>query len=280
MNILITGGSGQLGCALKRLLNEHCVTAVNQQECDIADAVQVEKLIFGDHLEIVINCAAYTNVDGCVSDYLKAYQTNAIGPMNLALACRKAGVRLVQVSTNEVFDGTLETGYEEWMPINPINRYGMSKAAGEFNVRSVLPEHYIVRTAWLYAPGGRNFVHAILKRAREVGSLRVVTDEIGNPTSALDLAQAIVQLIETGQYGTYHFVNSGVCSRWEFANQILQAAKMESVKNEPILSSEFNRASTPPPFGALHNLNGASIGIELRPWQEAIADFVESELPA
>lgn len=227
--------------------------------------------------EVVINCAAYTNVDGCVTDYQTAYGVNAVGPLVLANACREAGVALVQVSTNEVFDGTREGGYEEWMPINPINRYGMSKAAGEFNVRSVLPEHYIVRTAWLMAAQGRNFVHAILGRAREGKDLRVVTDEIGNPTFVDDLARSILQLIETGQYGTYHFVNEGACSRWEFANEILRQAGLEGIKNEPILSSEFERASTPPAHGELLNMNGAALGITLRPWQEALAEFVRRE---
>lgn len=277
MNILITGGLGQLGRTLCSELANHDVTAVDLPELDITKVGQVSVLIVDRRPDIVINCAAYTNVDGCVSDYAMAYQANAIGPMNLALACRKAGIPLVQISTNEVFDGLLEVGYEEWMSANPINAYGRSKAAGEFNVRSVLPEHYIVRTAWLFAPGGRNFVHAILKRAREVGSLRVVTDEIGTPTSVKDLARAIAQLIETSQYGTYHFTNSGACSRWEFANEILRVAGLESVENEPILSSEFTRASMPPAFGALKNMNGVAIGIELRPWQEAVGEFVREE---
>ncbi|HFE66771.1 MAG TPA: dTDP-4-dehydrorhamnose reductase, partial [Chloroflexi bacterium] len=166
-------------------------------------------------------------------------------------------------------------GYEEWMPLNPVNAYGRSKAAAEFLVRSILNRHYVVRTAWLYAPGGRNFIHAILDRARNTGRLRVVTDEVGNPTYVNDLAQAIAQLIETNQYGTYHFVNSGACSRWEFANEILRLAGLENVTNTPILSNEFRRPSTPPPYAALHNVAGKAIGIELRPWQSALAAYMQ-----
>ncbi len=125
--------------------------------------------------------------------------------------------------------------------------------------------------------GGRNFVHAILRRAHENGSVRVVTDEIGNPTYVADLAVAISRLITTGQYGVYHFVNSGACSRWAFANEILRLSGLSHVPNTPILSRTFSRPSSPPPFGELHNIAGASIGITLRPWAEALADFLQNE---
>ena len=151
-----------------------------------------------------------------------------------------------------------------------------AKAAAEHHVRHILQRAYIVRTAWLYAAGGRNFIHAILNRARSSGQLRVVTDEVGNPTYAKDMAEAIAQLIQTHQYGTYHFVNSGSCSRWEFANEILRQAGLTHVVNTPILGSEFKRASTPPPYAVLHNIAAAAIGIRLRPWQEALADYLQS----
>ncbi|MEJ2751015.1 MAG: sugar nucleotide-binding protein, partial [Anaerolineae bacterium] len=139
------------------------------------------------------------------------------------------------------------------MPLNPCNPYGRSKAAAEFHVRSLLSRYYIVRFSWLFAPGGRNFIHAILDRARSTGQLRVVTDEVANPTYVKDLAEAIAQLIETQQYGTYHLPNSGACSRWEFANEIVRLAGLENVVNTPILSTEFVRPSTPPPYCALKN---------------------------
>ena len=182
----------------------------------------------------------------------------------------------MHISTNEVFAGDEPGGYEEWMPHAPRNPYGRSKAAAEAHVRALLSRAYIVRTAWLYAPGGRNFIHAILRRARETGEVRVVTDEVGNPTYVADLADAIGRLIETGQYGVYHFVNSGACSRWAFANEILRQAGV-AARNVPILSSAYPRASTPPPFAALHNRAGAALGITLRPWAEALADYLRSE---
>jgi dTDP-4-dehydrorhamnose reductase len=137
-----------------------------------------------------------------------------------------------------------------------------------------MPRAFIVRTAWLYAAGGRNFIHAILDKARMSGKLRVVADEIGNPTYAADLAIALKQLIETGQYGTYHLVNEGSCSRWELANEILRLAKVEEVRNIPILSRDYKRASKPPLFGTLLNIAGASLGIRLRPWKQALAEYL------
>lgn len=273
MKILIAGGNGQIGRALQTALTTHDVVSVDLPEVDITDKAAVFDLIAAEQPQVVINSAAYTNVDGCAQNPTLAYRANALGPQNLALACLETDAALVHISTNEVFDGRHPQGYEEWMPLNPINPYGKSKAAGEFNVRSVLPRHYIVRTAWIYSASGRNFIHAILQRGRESGRLRVVTDEIGNPTYATDVAQAIAQLIETGQYGTYHFVNEGACSRWIFANEILRLANINA-HNEPILSSEFKRLSTPPPFGQLHNIVGAAIGITLRPWQAALAEFI------
>lgn len=277
MKILLTGGNGQLGQALQRVLGDHEVTAVDLPETDIVDQDQIEALMVRLRPNLVINCAAYTDVDGAVADYDTAYRTNALGAQNLAVACLNYNAALLQVSTNEVFAGNRLEGYEEWMPVRPINPYGKSKAAGEFNVRSILPKHYIVRTAWLYSLEGSNFIHAILRRARETGELRVVTDEIGNPTYVNDLAVAIARLIEVGQYGTYHLVNEGGCSRWEFAGEILRQAGLTDVTNEPILLKEFNRPSTPPHYGKLRNVNGHAIGITLRPWQEALSDFLSHQ---
>lgn len=278
MRIFITGGKGQLGTALQKSLAAHTLTAVDLPELDITNKDALLTAAADFHPDIIINCAAYTNVDGCAKDPALAYKVNALGAHNQALAALELGAALLHVSTNEVFAGDRPDGYEEWMPLNPVNAYGRSKAAAEFLVRSLLNQHYIVRTAWLYAPGGRNFIHAILDRARSTGQLRVVTDEVGNPTYVNDLAAAIAQLIETRQYGTYHFVNSSACSRWEFANEILRLAGLENVTNTPILSNEYKRPSTPPPYAALHNLAGKAIGIELRPWQTALAAYMQDHI--
>ncbi|MCZ2114371.1 MAG: dTDP-4-dehydrorhamnose reductase [Anaerolineae bacterium] len=280
MRILITGAKGQLGMALQSTLTEHHLIPTDLPEFDIVERRNVFALFEEARPELVIHCAAYTNVDGCARDPELAHRVNTLGTQNIALACQKADAPMVHISTNEVFSGDDPAGYEEWMTLSPRNPYGRSKAAAEVAVQTLLNRYYIVRTAWLYSAGGRNFIHAILRAAREKGAIRVVTDEVGNPTNAADLAEAIGRLIATEHYGIYHFVNSGACSRWAFANEILRLAGMEHVINTPILGSEFTRLSWPPPFCALHNRNGAAIGIALRSWQEALADLFQDGVEA
>jgi dTDP-4-dehydrorhamnose reductase len=277
MRILITGANGQLGTALQAALDGHELTPVDLPAVDVTDRAAITAAVDAARAELVIHCAAYTDVDGCARDPLLAHRVNTLGTQNVALACQAAGIPLAHVSTNEVFAGDDPAGYEEWRPLAPRNAYGRSKAAAEVAIGQLLSRYYIIRTAWLYAPGGRNFIHAILRRARETGAVRVVTDEIGNPTYAADLAEAIARLVMTGHYGVYHFVNEGACSRWAFANEILRQAGMSEVVNTPILSSQFTRPSSPPPYGVLHNRNGAAIGITLRPWPEALADYLSRE---
>ncbi|MEW5988609.1 MAG: dTDP-4-dehydrorhamnose reductase [Chloroflexota bacterium] len=277
MRILITGGRGRLGRALQDTLTSHELTMTDQAELDITNRAAVLVAVHEAQAELVIHCAAYTDVDGCARDPDLAHRVNALGTQNVALACQAAGAAMLHVSTNEVFAGDNPAGYEEWMPRNPINPYGRSKAAAEWYVQSLLHRYYVVRPAWLYGPGGRNFIHAILNRARTAGEVRVVVDEVGNPTYSHDLAEAIGRLIVTGQYGVYHLVNEGSCSRWAFANEILRLAGLTEVRNLPILSRDYPRASTPPPYAALRNVAGAALGITLRPWTEALADYLKSD---
>ena len=276
MRILITGALGQLGTALQQALADHQLTLVDLPDVDITVREKFYDQMADAKPELVIHSAAYTDVDGCAKDPALAYRVNGLGTQNVALACQAFGAEMVHISTNEVFSGDRPAGYQEWMPLNPANPYGSSKAAAEKHVQNILQRFYIVRTAWLFAPGGRNFIHAIIDRARSTGQLRVVSDEIGSPTYAMDLAAAIGQLIQTGQYGIYHFTNAGSCSRWVFANEILRLAGLAHVGNTPILADEYQRASTPPLFGVIHNIAGSAIGIELRPWQEALASYIES----
>ena len=278
MRILITGGRGQLGRALQDALSDHELFIVDLPEVDVTVEQAIENEVLRVRPELVIHCAAYTDVDGCAKDPELAYKVNGLGTQNVALACRAAGSELIHISTNEVFSGNRWDGYEEWMMPDPTNSYGRSKSAAEAFVRSILPSYYIIRTAWLYGPGGQNFIHAILNRAKEFGEVRVVANEIGNPTYARDLAGAISKLISIGRPGVYHFVNAGACSRWAFANEILRQAGFDSVKNTPLLAREYSRASTPPPYAALTNNTGASIGIKLRPWQDALANFMRDHV--
>ena len=274
MKILITGASGQLGTALQTALDDHALTRVDLPEVDITNREAITTAVTAAAPDVVIHTAAYTDVDGCARDPALAYRVNGLGTQNVALACQQTGAALCHISSNEVFAGDRLDGYEEWMPLDPINPYGRSKAAAEVHVGTLLNRFYIVRLAWLFAPGGHNFIHAILQRARQNGRLRVVVDEVGNPTYVHDLAAAIAHLITTNQYGIYHLTNSGACSRWQFANEIIRQAGLTGVVNTPILGQEFKRPSTPPPYAALHNIAGRAIGIELRPWPEALAAYM------
>ncbi|GJM42603.1 MAG: NAD(P)-dependent oxidoreductase [Ardenticatenaceae bacterium] len=275
MRILITGGAGQLGTALQAELTQHDLFSIDLPKVDITDREALFSTVAEIKPDLIIHCAALTDVNGCAQNPELAYKVNGLGTQNVALACQKFGAAMAHISTNEVFAGDNLAGYEEWMPLSAKNPYGRSKAAAELHVKNILSRFYIIRFSWLFAPGGRNFIHAILNRAQSTGQLRVVTDEIASPTYSVDLAKAIGQLIETEQYGIYHLPNSGSCSRWEFANEILRQAGLTDVVNTPILSKEFKRPSTPPPFGTIHNIAGKAIGIELRPWQEALADYIQ-----
>ena len=275
MRILITGALGQLGTTLNNRLKDHDLALVDLPDLDITIRNNIFSFVENFRPDIIIHCAAYTDVDGCTRNPDIAYRVNSLGTQNIALSCLKFEATMVHISTNEVFFGDRLDGYEEWMPLNPRNIYGRSKAAAEEHVRNILHKYYIVRPAWLFAPGGRNFVHSILDQAQQNGQLKVVTDEIGNPTFSEDLSDAIAQLIDTDQYGIYHLVNQGSCSRFDFAQEILRQTGLVNTRLSPILSSEFNRASSPPPFGVLQNINGAAIGITLRPWQEAVADYIK-----
>jgi dTDP-4-dehydrorhamnose reductase len=183
-------------CGVRQALPPHLppdddLTLVDIEEMDITDKTAVFHTVAQTQPDVVLHCAAYTNVDACAKDPALAYRINALGSQNVALACLEYGAEMVHISTNEVFAGDNPAGYEEWMARNPVNGYGRSKAAAESHVQQILNRNYIVRTAWLYAPGGRNFIHAILNRAREQGQVRVVVDEIGSPTYVNDLTQAI-----------------------------------------------------------------------------------------
>jgi dTDP-4-dehydrorhamnose reductase len=204
-------------------------------------------------------------------------QVNGLGTQHVALACQRLDIPLLYVSTNEVFDGRSVVPYFETDTPNPINPYARSKYAGEYYVRHLLRRFYIVRIAWVFG-GTRNFVRTVQRLAGERGSLRVVDDEIGNPTYAADVASAIGRLIREPAYGVYHFVNEGYCSRYDLAVEILRQSDLGHVPVEPIKLKDFRRASTPPAFTALRNFAGAAgLGIELPPWQDALERFLRDD---
>ena len=283
MRILITGAAGRLGGLLvEKLADKHDVTGVDiigdgVEHLDITDFAATRALITDLQPELVLHPAAWTDVDGCARDPERAILVNGFGAQHVALAAVEVEAPILYVSSNEVFDGGLDRPYYEYDRTNPINPYGYSKWVGERAVSETNPKHYIVRTSWLFAHGGRNFIQAILDAATAGKPLRVVTNEVANPTYTDDLAEAIAELIETGRYGTYHLVNEGACSRCAFARYVLDRAGHAETPIQPISSHEWPRASMPPDYSSLANLAGRHIGITLRPWQEAVDAFLRRE---
>ena len=275
MKILLTGHKGQLGRTLLPLLTAHDVFGLDLPEHDITDRGALLTLARDFRPDLILHPAALTNVDGCARDPALAYRVNGMGTQNVALAAAAVDAEMLYVSTNEVFDGRTTEPYHEWAATNPINAYGRSKQAGEWYTQHLLTRFYIVRTAWLYAAGGRNFPHRIIELADERGSLNVVTDEVGNPTYVIDMARALVALLETHAYGIYHLVNEGIASRYEFAQEILRLSGRAHIPLAPITSADFQRASTPPPYAPLANTAAVALGTRLRPWQDALAEFLQ-----
>ncbi|MBN1641307.1 MAG: dTDP-4-dehydrorhamnose reductase [Anaerolineae bacterium] len=273
MRIAITGHKGQLGRALLETLQAEQILGIDLPEHDITDAHAISETLCTFRPEVVIHTAALTDVDRCAHEPELALQINGLGTHNIALACLRCNAALLTVSTNEVFDGQKGAPYYEHETRNPINAYGRSKLAAEVYTQMHLSRAYIVRTAWLYAPGGANFPSKIVAAARKHGRLRVVCDEVSSPTYAPDLADAIAALIRTEHYGIYHLTNEGVCSRYEFARRILALSGLPDTPLEPITSDQWPRASTPPLHCVIRNHAAAQLGIRLRPWDEALRAY-------
>lgn len=275
MRIVITGHRGQLGQALQQALAHEELHGLDLPETDITHPASLLEALAKLHPQVVIHVAAMTNVDGCQRDPELAFRVNALGTHNVALACGRIGAAMVQLSTNDVFDGRLGRSYYEWDTPSPLSVYAQSKAAAEFYVRSLMHRFYIVRTAWLYARGGRNFVTKILEAADRQGALRVVTNEVSTPTYAPDLAQAIARLIYTEHFGIYHFTNSGSCSRYDWAHKILELSGRGHVALEPITSDQWPRPAPSPLYTPIVNFAGEALGIVLRPWEEALQEYFD-----
>jgi dTDP-4-dehydrorhamnose reductase len=277
LRIIVTGHKGQLGSAVVRVLADHEILGLDLPEWDITDRAQVKKTVNDFQPDAVIHCAALTNVDYCANNPHEAVRINGVGTYNIAVAARDVGATILAISTNEVFDGTADRPYQEYDQRNPINPYGYSKYVGEQVIERYAPDHMIVRTAWLYASGGTNFIHKVVARARDGQPLRVVTDEIASPTYASDLAEAVASLLAKRQPGIYHMVNAGAASRYDFARKALDLIGLADVAIEPITSDAFERASTPPPYAPLDNIFGAAIGVTMRPWEDALEAYIQSE---
>ena len=277
--ILVTGGSGQLAQAIKHVAQGRGVEvyAPTHAECDICNISSLELAMRG--VDVVINAAAYTNVEGAESSYDDAYAVNVCGASNVALVARRCGARLIHISTDYVFGGEdcRTTPYSEVDAPQPINIYGRTKAEGEAEVLN--GGGVVIRTSWLYSPWGKNFCRTILRSAMERGSLRVVDDQRGTPTSALSLARCLVALVESGKYcamsGIYHYSNSGEASWYEFAREIVTQAGVDGCDVLPCSSDEWPTVARRPRYSCLSTERISGIeGVNIEPWREALCEVI------
>ena len=276
MKILITGSNGMLGHDLSRVLKlKHELILTTSETLDITDENQVMDVITDEKPDIVINSAAYTDVDGCEQNQDLAFSVNGVGPKNLAKACNKVGCTLVHVSTDYVFNGVNDRPWVEDDKTGPISVYGESKLKGEEGIIETFDKYFIIRTAWLYGVNGGNFPKTMLELAKNNSQITVVYDEVGCPTYTLDLAEAIEQLIETDYYGIYHITNSDICSWCEFARYIFKIANVD-VEVIPVTASQFNRPAPRPCYSVLKNKKWVDNGFKpLRSYKDAIKDYIE-----
>jgi dTDP-4-dehydrorhamnose reductase len=270
--ILVIGANGMLGHDLMDAL-EGDVRGLDLPDIDITSLESVRRVLLTLKPKIIINAAAYTDVDGCEANIDQAMEVNGEGVGLLALTAREIGAKLVQISTDYVFDGRKGTPYLEDDPVGPLSVYGESKLAGELNA-AMAPEFLIVRTQWLYGIHGKNFVETMLRLAGEKSELSVVDDQIGSPTWSYDLALTIKALLEKGCVGTYHAANSGYCSWNEFARAIFEEQGLTVAVNG-MTTQELNRPANRPLYSTL----GCSklerdTGCRLQGWREALRDYL------
>ncbi len=288
MKILITGSKGQLGNELldiiengkaeigevSEAIKKSEVIALDVDELDITNLEQVKNKINDLKPDVIINCAAATNVDGCESNEDFAFKVNSIGPRNLAIASEEVGVKLVQVSTDYVFSGVGNKPLTEYDLTAPYSVYGKTKLLGENYVRELSSKYFIVRTAWLYGYVGHNFVYTMRRLGKEKECITVVNDQRGNPTHANDLAYHILKLIQTEEYGIYHCTGKGECTWYDFAKMIIELSG-EKCEVKPCSSEEYKTPAKRPEYSSLDNMMlRCTVGDDMRDWKDAIKSFI------
>ncbi len=253
------------------------VLPLTRAQCDVTDAAQCESAIVGIGANVVINCTAYTNVNGAESEADAAMAINAYGAENLAAACRRAGARLIHVSTDYVYDGTKSEPYEATDQTNPLNSYGRSKLAGEHRIAAVLPADCwaVVRTAWLYGAQGNNFVKTMLRLGREGKDLNVINDQVGSPTYTVDLATTLVELALRNASGIIHATGSGECTWYEFAEEIFRLSGVKPASLKPCSSVEFPTPAVRPANSRLSPGSLVAAGVPRLPhWKDALERYL------
>jgi dTDP-4-dehydrorhamnose reductase len=284
MRLLVTGGAGMLGQAVAAAATRlgHDVVALSRAELDVTDADHVRRVVAAAEPRAVINCAAWTDVDGAETAEAAATAVNGDGAGNVARAAAEVGARIVHVSTDYVFDGERAHAGggagEPWIesdPVNPLGAYGRSKLAGEEQVAAATPEHAIVRTAWLYGAGGRNFVDTMLALGDERDEVSVVTDQVGSPTWTVHLAEGLVELAERGDdVGILHAAGGGACSWYELAVEVFDRAGMRC-RVLPTTSDRFPRPARRPAYSVLGTERDEAP--VLPPWQDGVAAYLSEK---
>jgi dTDP-4-dehydrorhamnose reductase len=274
MRIFITGANGQLAQSILPLLHNDELCLATRKQLDITDAEAVEKQISQFKPDIVFHFASMTRGDECAKNPDEAQRINVEGTKNIVKACKKVGAAILFVSTNEVFDGTKTTPYNEDDIPNPITIVGKTKLDAESYIRQHLNKHFIVRTSWLYSSWSANFLHAVIKKAVNDNEIELVEDEVGSPTYSNDLAYAIYQLIQTAKYGTYHISNVGKVSRLKFAKKVFQHYSLDQVVIIPIPLDKYRRLSKPPLFSPLESNKLHVIGVKMAAWDNALKRFL------
>lgn len=280
MKVLVTGANGQLGCALRRLLDREIpgeAIYTDKQELDLTDAAAVENFIRDNEVTHIVNCAAYTAVDRAEEEKRECSLINTDAVKNLAAAADLLGAKIIHISTDYVFDGTNHRPYRESDKVNPISQYGTTKRKGETALLALAPESIIIRTAWLYSDTGHNFVKTILALAEKQNEIRVVCDQIGTPTYARDLAEAVLAVLKSHQWvaGIYHFTDEGAASWYDFAKAILRIAGKKT-RVVPIPTEDYPTLAQRPAYSILDRSRiKATYGVEIPHWEDALADCVK-----
>ena len=275
MKIVVLGASGQLGSCLKKVAEERNITDISfpsEQDGNILDTTLLDKLFAAEQPEFVINCAAYTAVDKAEDEQDICRKVNREGAANIAEACVKYNATLIHISTDFVFKGNVPKLLSETDPTEPENIYGLTKLEGEQDITRILEKHFTIRTSWLYSEYGNNFVKTMLRLGKERDSLGVIIDQVGSPTYAIDLAGAVLDVIESGSnaYGIYHYSNEGVTSWYDFAKTIFDISGTEVILN-PVKTSEYITKAVRPAYSVMDKTKiKTTLGIKIPYWRESL----------
>ncbi len=279
MKVLVTGVKGQLGYDVVRELEKRNMEAVGVDidEMDITDKESVDKVITEAHPDAVIHCAAYTAVDAAEDNAEVCRRVNVEGPLNIARTCKKLDIKMIQISTDYVFNGRGERPFEPDDPTDPVSVYGLTKRDGENAVINTLDKYFIVRIAWVFGVNGKNFVKTMLNLSKNHDTLTVVNDQFGSPTYTYDLARLLVDMVQTDKYGIYHATNEGFISWYDFAVQIFKAAGIDTVTVKPVTTAEYGVSKAVRPFNSrMSKEKLTKAGFERLPkWEDALERYIK-----